>query len=129
MASDNSICIDANILLDIVIKRDRYSKVIVKLQDKDIYVSSSSIGIAYYYSRKAGLSNAEFREITKKINIIAVDFGVIDEAHKLVGENDLEDAIQIQACLREGVTIFMTADKQLVKQYSFIHALTVELVE
>lgn len=128
MASDNSICIDANILLDIVIKRDRYSRIVVKLQDKDIYVSSSSIGIAYYYSRQAGLSNAEFREITRRMNIIAVDFGVIDGAYKLVGENDLEDAIQIQACLREGVTIFMTADRQLAKQYSYVQALTVELV-
>jgi len=127
MASRNAICIDANILLDIVAKRDRYSAVIMLLKDKEIYVSSSSIGIAYYYSRQSGISNTEFREITKNMNIIAVDAGIIDDAYKLALENDLEDAIQIQACLYVGVRTFMTADKQLAKQYS--KAIKIELVE
>jgi len=127
MVSRASICFDTNLLIDILSKRARYDTILSQFKDVKIYATSYSIGTLYYFAKKQEkVNNTAFRAFIENIQVLAVDALTIEEAFRIVGNDDLEDAIQIAATKQAGLRNFATADKKLANTYS--HLINIELV-
>jgi predicted nucleic acid-binding protein len=122
------VCLDANVLLDIILDRKRKSAVLKKIDGTQYATTSISASIAYYYAVSDTVSNNAFKNFLRDYDILTVDELTFESAFMLAGDqNDLEDAIQIAACKQAGVQTLVTADKQLAKLYA--KELKIELVE
>lgn len=127
MASRQKVCYDTNLLVDLLLIRKRNEVLQQRDQNDDIFASSYSIGTVYYIAnQKRKVDNAKFKKFVEGISIISVDSAVIEKALELAEDNDLEDAIQIAACMLTGIKTFATADKKLAKLYA--HLINIELI-
>ncbi len=122
--------LDANILLDLTLKRDNFeqAKRIVGLAvDGDIqaFVTPSVVHIVGHWLSKA-YGNAKAKEL---LLTILADIAVIDLPHEIAVNalhskiSDIEDALQYYTAIHHKLDYFISRDKQLQKQG--IPALTV----
>lgn len=124
------IFIDTNILLDFLLGRPRAVIAKARLKNADIYVTPLTIATAYYVAaRQSDFAATNFYEAVAALKIAPVDGFTMQQAYILtrVGERDLEDAIQVAACQQAKIAIFITADKQLARQYK--QQLAIECIE
>jgi predicted nucleic acid-binding protein len=125
--SKQKVCYDTNLLVDLLLQRQRVSILENRDIKDDIYATSYSISTVYYIAnQKQKVNNQEFKKFIDRINIIPVDGEIMQKALELAHDNDLEDAIQVAACLRAGIKTFATADNKLVKLYS--HVLNIDMI-
>lgn len=129
MASERTICIDTNLLIDILGGRPRSDKVREIISANYTCVSPHSVVTAYYHTKKYGeFDNQTFQEYVDQFKILTISAKTLSIAYDLAGKsNDLEDAIQIAACKQAKIETFVTADKEIAKLYC--NELNIELVE
>ena len=115
-------------MLDLLLKRPRYERALLTLNETTQSVCSVSVGIAYYSAKKNGVTNTLFFDFIADFEILSVGSETINQAMKLAGSvSDLDDAIQITACKHAGIDTFVTADRELAELYC--DELNIELVE
>jgi predicted nucleic acid-binding protein len=121
------LCIDTNILIDFLLDRERTPRLILAIKGRNIFVSPLSIATAYYIASKDPLfDRISFYKNIENLHVLTMDGYTLERAKEIVGNNDLEDAMQVACSLQGSVGTFMTADKRLKNQYDTY--LTVELV-
>jgi len=126
--SKQKVCYDTNLLIDLLLQRQRVQILESRDIEENIYATSCSIGTVYYIaSQKQKVNNQEFKKFINRINIIPVDGETIQKALDLAHDNNLEDAIQVAACKQAGIKNFATADKKLTDLYS--NYIDIELVD
>ena len=122
--ASRQVFIDTNILLDFLLGRPRAKKAKAAMADSDIFVSPLSIATAYYVaSKQVGFDAGQFYEALEPLRVVTIDGGILQRAYLLAGDTyDLEDAIQVAACLQSNLGLLLTADAQLEKQYrKYLH--------
>lgn len=125
--SKQKVCYDTNLLVDILLQRQRVTVLESRDIADNIYATAYSVGTVYYIANRIQkVDNQEFKKFINQINIIPIDEVTIQKALDLADNNDLEDAIQIAACRQSGIKFFATADKKLAELYS--DALNIELI-
>lgn len=117
------IFIDANILLDFLLKRSDYedAKSIIKLvinKEVEAYITPSIIHIVGYWTTKAyGKSKAKELLLT-----LLSDITVIDSSHQITLAalhskiDDIEDALQYYTAIQHKIDFFISRDKKLQGQ-------------
>ena len=118
----SKVFLDANILLDLIFKREHYEdakKIFEMVEDNRLkgYITSSVLHITGYWVTKAyGIAQAK----KLLLNLLA-DVRVIDIQHEtaLVALHskidDIEDALQYYTAIHHKLEIFISRDKQLQK--------------
>lgn len=121
---------DANILLDLTLKRAGYDESIQLFQlsidgTVQLYTTPAVLHIVSYYT-----GQAYPKEATKKILLALLnDIRIVEASHATVLQalnssfDDLEDAMQYFAAMQAGLHYFVSADKKLKK--SALHELPV----
>ncbi|MEO7529981.1 MAG: PIN domain-containing protein [Sediminibacterium sp.] len=115
--------LDANILLDFILKREDYeqSKTIIELAvsgDIQAFITPSIVHIVGYWLTKS-YGNAKAKEL---LLTLLADVTVIDLPHEIAVNalhskiNDIEDALQYYTAIHHKLDYFISRDKQLQKQ-------------
>ncbi len=116
------IFLDANILLDFILKREAYP-VARKIMELSIngqiqaFITPSIVHIVGYWLTKA-YGNAKAKEL---LLTLLADVGVIDIGHEITLTalhskiKDIEDALQYYTAIHHKVDIFISRDKDLQK--------------
>lgn len=114
--------LDANVLLDFLLKRKQYElskKLIQSIEDGDVsaYVTPSIIHIVSYW-----LCKVYNKEIAKKTliellnNIRVIDCNHVITINALMSDmDDIEDALQYFTAMHHQMDYFITQDKNLIK--------------
>lgn len=116
----SKVFLDANVLLDFLLKRDRYDDVkqIIKLVvDKRIqaFITPSVVHIVGYWLTKS-YGTAKAKEL---LLLLLTDITVIDSNHQLTmialhsKIDDIEDASQYYTALHHKLDVFISSDKKL----------------
>ncbi len=115
----NKVFVDTNIMLDILLDRSRLPQVKKTLANKNVYISSFSVATSYYIlGRNEAISNSSFQKAIAPYKVLSINAITIEKAFEIVGEEDLEDAIQIACCIENAIDLFVTADQAIAKIYS-----------
>lgn len=122
----SKIFLDANVILDYVLKRKNYDKIryLFELESKSrikFYMSSSIVHITGYFLTKYIGSSMAKTTILKLLNNIQVVDGSHDTAVlAMQSENpDIEDALQYEIAIKNKMDYYLSSDKKLIK-YSII---------
>ena len=118
----SKVFIDANILLDFLLKRNDYEdakKIIRLIIDKKIraFITPAIVHIVGYWVAKA-YGNATAKELL--LNLLS-DITVIDSNHQITlialhsKIDDIEDALQYYTAIQHKIDFFLSRDKQLQK--------------
>jgi predicted nucleic acid-binding protein len=111
--------VDANVLLEVILKRMRTAvceEFLSNHQDKAI--STLTLDLVMYFVERDKLDWAPvkvFLESFSWLPIVEADAGW---AFVQFGGDDFEDALQVACALREGCDTFITLDGPLAKKYS-----------
>jgi predicted nucleic acid-binding protein len=118
----SKIFLDANILLDLTLKRESYpvvSQIFTKVINAEIraYTSPSIIHIVGYWLTKAyGPAKAKELLLTLLADIRVIEMNHEVTLHALNSKmTDIEDALQYYTALHHKLDIFISSDKQLKK--------------
>lgn len=115
--------LDANILLDLTLKRDNYeqAKRIVALAidgDIQVFITPSVLHIVgYWLSKEYGNAKAKELLLTLLADITLIDLPheiAVNALHSKIG--DIEDALQYYTAMHHKLDYFISRDKQLQKQ-------------
>ena len=118
----NSCLLDANIILDILNKRERYltSLEIVQSYDK-FYVTANSYLNLIYLLRKTNRTKQDIVEETRFLEILDTTRKIILEAIPIaLKAYDIEDCCEILTAKANRLD-FITADKNLFENYSKVY--------
>ena len=114
------IFLDTNILLEIILDREKKALCISHLRESNssLYISTLSVYIVYYVASKFLSKKEQIFEYLDQFNIL--DFSLVDYeiAKKILKGSDFEDSLQIACALRNKCQEFITLDKKLEKLYS-----------
>lgn len=118
----SKVFLDANVLLDFLLKREQYNEartLFQQITEHNIqgYISPSILHILGYW-----LSKAYGNETTKSLLLsLLTDISVIDCTHTIAEMalnskiNDIEDALQYYTAIEHNLDYFISGDKQLKK--------------
>jgi predicted nucleic acid-binding protein len=113
------VCLDANVLLEILFRRARYDKVTRLLEDmSDVQfcVSVLSVDLVMYFieiEKQSKETAWKFLEKYQKIDITEDD---VDWAHDN-DQGDFEDALQVSCARRHNCARLITLDQDLESMY------------
>ena len=125
---DSRVYIDTNVLLDILLDRDQSEtarKLVSKYEGRS-YISSLTGHLVVYFC--TGLIALDvLDEFLSDHIMLSLDKSDFDWAFLNCKDNDFEDALQLATAIRHGCDKFITFDKKLVKTYSGMPTISVEL--
>ncbi|WP_221394847.1 PIN domain-containing protein [Dyadobacter sp. NIV53] len=118
----SKVFIDANILLDFLLKRNDYKdseKIIQLILDKKVhaFITPSIVHIVGYWITKA-YGNLKAKEL---LLTLLSDITVIDSNHQITlialhsKIDDIEDALQYYTAIQHKIDLFISRDKRLKK--------------
>jgi predicted nucleic acid-binding protein len=115
--------LDANVLLDFTLKRERYhesKEIIEHIVNNKIqgFITSSVLHITGYWLSKAhGATKAKELLLTLLADLIIIDIShqtALTALHSKI--NDIEDALQYYTAIHHKLDFFISLDKQLQKE-------------
>lgn len=116
------IFLDANVILDYVLKRNNYDKIrnLFELENKSrikFYMSSSIVHITgYFLTKYLGSSMAKITILKLLGNIQIVDGNHDTAVLAMQSENpDIEDALQYEIAVKNKMDYYLSSDKKLQK--------------
>ncbi|MGI8420526.1 MAG: type II toxin-antitoxin system VapC family toxin [Candidatus Levyibacteriota bacterium] len=95
--------VDANILLELMFKRQKLEIVsnLLAASDRHFLTSSLSIHLLYHFGQKAGYSQEVMKGITAMVEVLPLDDYVVKLAQQHYKGKDFEDCLQ-DACAEAG---------------------------
>jgi predicted nucleic acid-binding protein len=119
MTSKSELVVDANVVLEVLAKREDLS-FCLEVWDRfdNLFLAPTSLHIIYYFGKKYGFERKDidlFLEGFKILDFKGKDYQL---AKKICIKNDFEDALQIATSLGNKKDLFFTLDKDLKKSYS-----------
>ena len=113
--------LDANIVLEILFKRESANFCIeVCKEQESLFISSTSLHTIYYYAEKAKIDLDIVKNMLADINILPVSKSEYDFALEIFQAEDMEDALQVATALNFNIKLIFTLDKAMIKKYSGI---------
>ncbi|MEI6728972.1 MAG: PIN domain-containing protein [bacterium] len=115
------IFLDANILLEVLYKRNKESesKSLMAANIGYSVISAVSIHISNYFLEKDKQNIVDKEEFYNAFEIIALSDSIITKAYQIYNQ-DFEDAIQVASFLQSDCDEFWTLDKKLQTNYGKI---------
>ncbi|MEI6728052.1 MAG: PIN domain-containing protein [bacterium] len=119
MTSKSELVVDANVVLEVLAKRENLS-FCLEVWDRfdNLFLAPTSLHIIYYFGKKYGFERLDIDLLLEGFKIL--DFTEKDYrvAKKICVKNDFEDALQIATSLGNHKGLFFTLDQGLKKGYS-----------
>ncbi|MEI6728332.1 MAG: PIN domain-containing protein [bacterium] len=110
--------LDANIILEILFKREKYELCLLECQKHEsICISPTSIHIIYYYAEKAKLDLAEVEKMLGDIAILPFTQSEFKLALSLFKNKDMKDALQVATAINSEVEAIFTLDLAMINKY------------
>lgn len=122
------ICVDANVLLEVILIRDRTAQCeeyLERIMD-NVAVTALTVDIVMYYAERHKLSWQTVKAYLDNYTLLPMMPNDIDWAFARFDGKDFEDALQVGCALREGCDRFVTLDQNLAKKYK--NVLSVDLI-
>jgi predicted nucleic acid-binding protein len=113
------VCLDANVLLEILFQRARYDKVVELLgnmQDVQFCISVLSVDLVMYFVEIEKQSKAAAWEFLKNYQKLDITIDDIEWAYDN-DRGDFEDALQVGCARRHDCTQLITLDQGLGRMY------------
>lgn len=113
------IFIDANVLLEIILKRGR-SKACEQLltNDKNKAISTLAVDLVMYFVEKYKLEREPVKIFLESFSWLPVTDSDAQWAFNSYKGDDYEDALQVACAIREGCSRLATLDGPLAKKYA-----------
>lgn len=127
----NMICLDANVLIEVVLQRQRYlqaERAITFLKERP-YISMLSLHLVVYFCRIAHLPFSVIHNALDKVELLDLTSADYHWAKLNMRDKDFEDALQLAVAIRNGCDTFMTFDKKLYDTYKSLPQLKIKLVK
>lgn len=119
--------LDANVLLEILFKRDSYHATKHMLEKGRVFHFSSLSGhLVFHFSKKVA-TRADIKTFLNDFTMQALTPEDFEWAYEFGKDYGFEDALQVAIAVRSGCTEFITFDQKLIKlinKQAFIHART-----
>lgn len=115
---NNSLLLDKNIILDIILGRDRRSDVLNVLKNYDqTFISTHTFTTCFYILRKQSLSKEQIYSHLIDFEILEIDKNDCHLAYDLAQSiDDIEDCLELFTAKRNRAKI-ITADQKMVAKY------------
>lgn len=116
--NNNAVFIDANVLLETVLKGRRHAEKAQKyISSRSVVISPLTAHLFVYFGQKDGLENNLL--LAMLTNHRFTDFGTpqVMWAIRNYQDNDFEDALQVACAVLEGCQTFVTFDRKLAQRY------------
>lgn len=123
-----NICLDANVVLEIVLarKREATAREVLKRHAGNLYISALSAHLVMHFGvERASLS--DIRVLLQDYLVLPLDSEDFEWAFAHAQDDDFEDALQLAVAVRHGCQTFLTFDQKLVKTYHNLPSLRVKL--
>jgi predicted nucleic acid-binding protein len=114
------ICIDANVLLEIIEKRSRARACerFLDIQEADKAISMLTLDLVFYFVEKDKLEWAPAKTFLDSFTWLPVTEGDGHWAFAHCENKDFEDGLQVACAVREKCGKFVTLDRGLAKKYA-----------
>jgi predicted nucleic acid-binding protein len=114
----NKVFLDANILMEILFQRTKYTQIAEFLsQNSNVYISFLTIHILMYYTELEKLEVQNTWQLIQNCTILENNQTTFELAKNIYSGDDFEDCLQIATCLSDEITTFITLDKNLAKNH------------
>ena len=126
---NNSVFLDTNILLEIILERNGQSiaKEYLLKEEASLNISALSAHLVMYFGQKK-VTLPILRQFLGDYTILSLEAGDFEWAFANIRNNDFEDALQLAVAIRNGCTSFITFDKPLVEAYKSLTSISVSLL-
>lgn len=112
-------CFDANILLEIILKRGKSAKCLQQIRmAREASITALTVNLVMYYAEREGLNLKTTEQFLRQFFWLPLTESDINWAFQNYQAKDHEDALQIACALRENCKRFVTLDKALAKKYA-----------
>lgn len=112
------ICLDANIILDAVLKRKKAKEAIdLIFSDQEICITFLSVHLVYYFCLREKIPMEMIDDFLEKIPVLTCNQEVYNLAKKIRENSDFEDSLQVATAVYNQVETFYTLDADLAKKY------------
>ena len=114
------VCLDANILLELLFKRVRYEAVVAALEaftNAQFCMTVLSVDLVMYFvesEKQSKLAARQFLSNYEPLSLLADDIEWAFDHD----QGDYEDALQVACARRHGCDLFITLDGKLASMYS-----------
>jgi predicted nucleic acid-binding protein len=111
--------VDANVLLEVILKRTRAAtceKLLSNNENKAI--STLTLDLVMYFIERDKLAWEPVKAFLDSLNWLPIVEADAQWAFAQFRGDDFEDALQVACAIREGCTSFVTLDVSLSKKYS-----------
>lgn len=124
------VCLDANVVLELLLKREahRQARQAIQTAAGDLCITMLSVHIIVHFARKAGAEMSQIFELIDRVKVLDITATDYEWAKTNARNDDFEDALQLAAAIRSGCTTFITFDQLLNKTYHSLPQLKVQLV-
>ncbi len=127
--STECICLDANVLLEILDNRPQKDAAVRRLRKRGHYaISVLTVHLVMYFGLKAYTMH-ELKRFIDDFEILPVTTEDVAWAYAHVRGNDFEDALQLAAAVRRSCHTFYTFDKHLSTTYASLSQTKVKLLQ
>lgn len=123
------IFVDANVLLEILLERDKHLLAVRELEKHagNLYISALSGHLCMYFGIKLADIKA-VRNFLADFEILPLDNSNFEWAYMNVRDGDFEDCLQLATAIQHGCDTFMTFDKKLAATYEGLPVITIKLL-
>lgn len=124
-----TIFLDANILLEIILGRDNeaIARKVLETRQGNLSISSLTAHLIVHFGR-ALVDLPVLRHFLSDYTILSLEGADFEWAFTNLRDSDFEDALQIGVAIRNGCTDFLTFDKDLHKAYADLPSIRTKLL-
>jgi predicted nucleic acid-binding protein len=125
-----AIFLDANVLLEIILGRDRQAtaRKTLEAQQSNLYISSLTAHLIVHFGQVL-VDLPVLRQFLSDYTILSLESVDFEWAFTNLRNSEFEDALQIGVAIRNGCTDFLTFDKRLHKTYADLLPIRTKLLE
>jgi predicted nucleic acid-binding protein len=104
--------LDASGVLELFLMRTKLESIKSIIQSFDIiYITPITVGIVFYYAEREKLDMKLAEQLVQKFEILPMMQSTYDLALKIYNQKDMEDGLQVAACLENSIPTVITLDK------------------
>jgi predicted nucleic acid-binding protein len=125
----SSVFLDANIVLEIILERQKQqmAKDLLYKYSGNLNISSLTAHLITYFGLKR-VDLLVLRQFLADYMILSLESTDFEWAFNNIRNNDFEDALQLSIAIRNGCDSFITLDKTLFDTYSNLKNISVQLL-
>lgn len=128
--SADSVFLDANILLEIILgrKNELKARQFIETGDNSLFISTLTAQLVVHFGQ-AIVDLSVLRKFLADYTLLTLDSADFEWAFTNVRNQDFEDALQLAVAIRNGCSKFVTFDKTLVTTYGDLSSIQTNLID